>query len=1005
MGWRLPGAGGLGAPGLGPPLGRMAMLPTLLEGAAHQKPPMGGMVEGAIRPPAGKTEMAGLRAFLRSRCGSLKAAFHSLDVHSVGQVTSDDFVKGLQRLGYSEDATAIFHAIDTASSGLVSLRSFMHGIGAQSGDEEEASSHLLRSSFNSVGDSPSRSSHRASSEDAWRSARIPRHGSDGQLSRVSSPKHRHSFGDIDGPVAGSPKSSHGSERPPAVPAAPAAVATAELQAKIAWVEEQCSSEQKQRAEMENRLTQHLNTLVGVSISEQLDALRQQLIEERMQRQVEITSVRANLESIRSEIHKGDKGVESSSRHDEIVDSTARLSTRLEELSAELHSRLDALEVPAGVTRHVARDSDAMSEAASSPQSTITGNTSVHQDICRLQKQTAGLEEQLGSVTSRLEGLEGQGGGDREQTLALMDERLAAQRAVLFQEQSNALTMAKQAAECGVDLSEKFSKIEARLQEVGSAPLCSQANMETYVREKLDGLRQEWGAVIEKSGCRQAEDAAAVLPEVLSHVRGYMTERLEGMRLEWKALLEEEHERGCERAQVLGRTLGAEFERSITSQAIAEARAEACSAVSSMLDGWKKDNEIVDFPSQVTPEAKASVRFAEATESQEVPKTLRHLQGEVAGLFTLLKTEEEQRTDTQNSVALLRGDVDSLRSKLQERAPSRLEEVADRVTSLEAAFQHVGASAQSDMETIATKKMEQLCSDRLMAIDLGLARISSEVKQHGDGLQHVQRRQQVFSEEFLGRLQALVEKLDIQGLEHFGNPIRDPSRERSPGPGAAKRHSCPSLIGRPQAARSPVQHNRELPEAQAARSPSQQRLRLPEAPVEAARSPSQQRLRLPEAPVEVQLAKRAQSRDRSPCLCPEDDSIHRPANAGTPSAPCAVGCSTPSPTPMTPSAPSLPAQSPAATYRSIQAAPVGAMRQPAAGAARIPPQGSPTLRSRPPMVMPPHPVVSGNRIVSVPQSRLRCMSPGGGSTARPSGGPSGSPVANGATRLSSAPGKP
>lgn len=58
---------------------------------------------------------------------------------------------------------------------------------------------------------------------------------------------------------------------------------------MARMEEQLAAEQRLRCETEQRLTQHLNSLVGVSISEQLDVLRQQLVEERMQRQAGMAS--------------------------------------------------------------------------------------------------------------------------------------------------------------------------------------------------------------------------------------------------------------------------------------------------------------------------------------------------------------------------------------------------------------------------------------------------------------------------------------------------------------------------------------------------------------------------------------------------------------------------------------------------------------------------------------------------------------------------------------------
>jgi len=759
---------------------------------------------------------------------------------------------------------------------------------------------------------------------------------------------------------------------------PPAISTTEFQARLAWVEEQCSTEQKQRAEMEKRLTQHLNALVGISISEQLDTLRQQLIEERMQRQVDITSVRANLESIRSEIQRDSKDVLSTSGQEDMAAKTSTLSAHLEEISAELRARLDALEVPTGVTRLCVPGAEAASEAVGSLESSAAGSPALRQDVCRLQRQTSSLEEQLTSLEQKFERLEGADGSERERTLALVDERLAAQRAVLFQEQSSALSMAKQAVECSMELTEQCSKMEARLREAGTGPLCCLPQVEVYVREKLDGIRQEWGAVIEKSGSRKAEDGKdpSVLPEVLSHVRGYMTERLDGMRTEWKALIDDEHVKGYERAQVLGRKLGEEFERSITNQAIAEARAEACSTVSSMLVAWHKDNAGTKLET-----CASGSELQAAVAAEEVPATLRQLRGDVADLFALVKAEEEQRKDAQTTVASLKGDMDGLRTKLQERAPHRLEELTDRVTSLETAFQHVEATAQADVEATTARKIEQLCADRLTAIDLGLARVSSEmeqlcadrlttidrglsrvsneVKQQGEGLQQVQRRQKVFSDEFLSRLQALVDKLAIKGLEYIGGAIRDSLHPPSPGLGGLRRNG--SSPRRVQAARSPPYPSHgELPDAQA------------------------------------EVAKRAASRGRSPSACPEDDSVHQAQNGGSTAALGAPrGCGTSAPSPTTPGPHTVregsPVRAPAPTYRSAQAGVVLGTRQSTGGAPRVMPTGSPTMSSRPPMVLPPHSVVTSQRV-----ARVRCLSPGGSSS---------TVTGNGVTRLSSAPGKP
>ncbi|CAJ1355582.1 unnamed protein product [Effrenium voratum] len=115
-------------------------------------------------PPIGGNEMAGLRAFLRSRCGSLKAAFGELDSHDVGQLTSDDFVKGLLRLGYAEDASAMFRSIDGAKSGLVTMKSFLNCLGDRMVEAIDTDrQHSMVKPLT-----------RSASDDVWKSARIPK---------------------------------------------------------------------------------------------------------------------------------------------------------------------------------------------------------------------------------------------------------------------------------------------------------------------------------------------------------------------------------------------------------------------------------------------------------------------------------------------------------------------------------------------------------------------------------------------------------------------------------------------------------------------------------------------------------------------------------------------------------------------------------------------------------------------------------------------------------------
>ncbi|CAJ1371254.1 unnamed protein product [Effrenium voratum] len=234
-------------------------------------------------PPIGGNEMAGLRAFLRSRCGSLKAAFAELDCHNVGQLTSDDFVKGLQRFGYAEDASTIFRSIDAAKSGTVTMKSFMSCLGDRMVEAIDADRRSMVKPL-----------ARSASEDVRKSARIPKIGAPNLLTSValggalkSGSALRSSTPDDAGLMRTSPH----------MPAADADL----LFARISKVEEQVAAQQRLRSETEQKLTQHLNSLVlvGVSMSEQLDVIREQLAEERAQRQVDVTGLRASVEALRS----------------------------------------------------------------------------------------------------------------------------------------------------------------------------------------------------------------------------------------------------------------------------------------------------------------------------------------------------------------------------------------------------------------------------------------------------------------------------------------------------------------------------------------------------------------------------------------------------------------------------------------------------------------------------------------------------------------------------------
>lgn len=129
------------------------------------------------------------------------------------------------------------------------------------------------------------------------------------------------------------------------------VAGAELlYSRIARVEEQLAAEQRLRNETEARLTNHLNILVGVSVSEQLDLLRRQLMEERQQRQVDIAAARASIEANRCAVTDAEFSLKL-----QVADALASTRSTLRQ-----EAQQSALDVTVGldsITRYISDRSD------------------------------------------------------------------------------------------------------------------------------------------------------------------------------------------------------------------------------------------------------------------------------------------------------------------------------------------------------------------------------------------------------------------------------------------------------------------------------------------------------------------------------------------------------------------------------------------------------------------------------------------------------------------------
>lgn len=239
-----------------------------------------------------------------------------------------------------------------------------------------------------------------------------------------------------------------------------------LYARISRVDEQVAAEQRLRCETEQRLTQHLNSLVGVSISEQLDVLREQLVEERMQRQVDITALRASIETVRSmalrsvqenleecvksEVDKSIGDVRLSLKQSHIFKNDPQeIAQKLDELSKSMDGRLLELE------------KSSRAAAGDKPEVTSTNDT----DLMQLQKATRAFEERLDLVSSNMD-------------LLTSNVELQARQSMQLKEDVAALQCA-----------------DVKVNEGGEAT--SFDKVQDYVREKMDRLRVEWSGTLEE----------------------------------------------------------------------------------------------------------------------------------------------------------------------------------------------------------------------------------------------------------------------------------------------------------------------------------------------------------------------------------------------------------------------------------------------------------------------------------------------------------------------------
>jgi len=217
-----------------------------------------------------------------------------------------------------------------------------------------------------------------------------------------------------------------------------------LYARMSRVEERVAAEQRLRGETEQRITQQLQQLVGVSISEQLDTLRQQLMDERMQRQVDINAIRASLETAR----------------------LSRPSQMEESIKAEVERSVESVKMSLEQTCSVARNTNAEAKHAEAMQK---------------------LEE----LEARLMSLEA---SEKEMacTSPSCSPKSPGRQGLKLERQVNTLQRGMDA------LQERLDDLTAKMQE--STPDSIPYDFDkvsSFVREKLDGLRIEWTKVVDE----------------------------------------------------------------------------------------------------------------------------------------------------------------------------------------------------------------------------------------------------------------------------------------------------------------------------------------------------------------------------------------------------------------------------------------------------------------------------------------------------------------------------
>lgn len=725
--------------------------------------------------PSESPEVAGLRAFLRSRCGGLQRAFAALDVHSLGQVTSDDFVKGVERLGYTEDCSGVFHAIDASRSGLVSLSAFMTGIGgrmAWDDDEANASIGSLGSLRNLDAGNPLRS---PGSEAAWRSAQLQR-----SPFRCARPD-------------ASPGCTADRLLSPVVDRMGGSLASVGCSAATMELLLERIARLEARAEAPQPQQQSLDVRACASLSEQLDLMRQQLHEEQAQREAETAAMRAAIEAsrtlslrssgnmqdtvrvqvelavaeIRAEVQLQLQRRDADAAQSKEV---AEMKGQLEELRKNLAVRLESMEA----TMKVRSQATAMQDvsAAGVPQSPPKRDWRLERELNAMQRDMEGLSDRWRGLQSKVEGL-CTSESSRERAVAEVQRELSAQRASLSQ--------------------------------------------------GMDSLRGELRVSVAATA---GQASVAASPLGLADVEELLRTRMEGLRTEWRTALEEERFRSHELSQVLGRTFCEEAQRSASVQALAEVQAEARAAVAKEVDSIRKEGGLAAADAAAVGAAPSSVMVATeavAAETLRLSKQVSQLERTVKDITSAFK---EQRAEWRHSTIQVHESLDAFKAKVQGRVLSDVQDLHNRLTGLENAKREGpldGSAASHTKPPLLVEDVrwlvEQIAKPCLASVEESVERAKSEVKEQAGAIETIERRLEALSSAVQDRLLALVHKVEGKCIEELA------AIEISSGTGSSAFSKEVKMLPGRQALSHPAHPVRAVSSATALRRPEVEEVKL------------------------------------------------------------------------------------------------------------------------------------------------------------------------------------